>query len=612
MRPSGETGGPFAALAKALVAEGALPELLATGQDAPALARHLAAAAGDPAYPIVSTLGEIERAARARAEILPYENARLTLVVDQLEELYTAGEITVEQREAFVRCLDGLARSGVFVIATMRSDHWHQAAETPLLIEMADEERRIDLLAPSGSEIGEMIRRPAVAAGIIFGRNPRTEIGLDADLAEEAAREPGSLPLLSFLLDALYAKDIHWPDRSTLTYDSMLALGGLKGAIANRADAVIATLPADVKAALPKVLRALVTVSRSDATPTARAAVLADFAEGSPERSLIDALLAARLLVAEGNERGAQIRLAHEALITHWGVARLQIGQDRDDLRTRADVEVAEGKWRAAELNKPGYLLRDPDLANALDLARRWGVGLPPKLREFIERSDAAARASARRTVVSLAGIALLFLALSTFSLIQWRAAAQHNEAYALYNAAAIQNELDQYAGALRSYQGALALFEQVGDRPRQADTLYRIGQGQKRLGHYSDALQSYRQALKLHLKIGSRGETIYDYMSLSDADIFVRQPSAAIDDANHGLALAPHNTKLTMNLAHGYLYSGDLARAKALYLKHAADDGYPFIDAVLLDFARYRAAGIYSPNVSSIESLLKAARARR
>lgn len=412
MRPTGEPGGPFAALAKALTSETALPELFATGQDASALARHLAAAAEDPAYPILATLGEIERAARDRAEILPHEGARLALIVDQLEELYTAGEIIAEQREAFVRCLDGLAHAGVFVIATMRSDHWHRAAETPLLIEMADEERRIDLLAPRGAEIGEMIRRPALAAGIIFGHNPRTEIGLDADLAEEAAQEPGSLPLLSFLLEALYAKDIHWPDRSTLTYDSMVALRGLKGAIATRADAVIATLPAEVQAALPKVLRALVTVSRSDATPTARAAALVYFAEGTPERRLIEALLAARLLVAEGDRGGAQIRLAHEALITHWELARLQIVRDRDDLRTRADIEVAESKYRAAARDKRGYLLRDPDLANALDLARRWRGELPAKLHEFILQSDIAAKDAERRrwTIAAVVIVALAIL----------------------------------------------------------------------------------------------------------------------------------------------------------------------------------------------------------
>ena len=157
MRPSGDPeGGPFLALARALTAETALPELLSSGQDAIALAQLLESAADNSVYPVATALGQVELAARERTEILAHEHVRLALVVDQLEELYTAREIGEKQREAFVRCLDSFASSGVFVITTMRSDHWHRAAETPLLIEMADEVRRIDLVAPGRPEISEI------------------------------------------------------------------------------------------------------------------------------------------------------------------------------------------------------------------------------------------------------------------------------------------------------------------------------------------------------------------------------------------------------------------------------------------------------------------------
>src|SRR5262249_22575989 len=149
----------------------------------------------------------IEEAARARGELLAIETARLALVVDQLEELFTGAEITAEDRTAFVRCLDGLAKSGrVYVIATMRSDHWHRAAEAPQLVEMAAAHGRLDLLPATQDEIIEMIRQPAEAAGIGFETDPMRGIGLDATLASEAANEPGALPLLSFLLDELYKK----------------------------------------------------------------------------------------------------------------------------------------------------------------------------------------------------------------------------------------------------------------------------------------------------------------------------------------------------------------------------------------------------------------------
>ena len=416
MRPGGHVGGPFVGLAQALVSATALPELLAGHQDVASLARHLMASADDPTFPVVTALNQIEDAARGRGDLLVIETARLALVIDQLEELFTAAEIAGEERIAFVRCLDGLAKSGrVYVVATMRSDYWHRAAETPQLVAMAGRGGRLDLLPATRDEIIEMIRQPAEATGIAFERDPARDIGLDATLAAEAADEPGALPLLSFLLDELYKQDIG-DGRSTLTYASMRALGGLKGAIANRAEAAFAALPADVRAALPRVLHGLVTVSRSGAEPTARPAMLAQFADGSPERQLVDALLApqVRLLVGDGDGEGARVRLAHEALFTHWDRAKRQIAQDRRDLETRDLVEHQQTRWAGATPPEArNLLLRDPDLANAVALDRRWGDELDPKARAFIAASHQRARLRQRLTAAAAAAFALLFAAAS-------------------------------------------------------------------------------------------------------------------------------------------------------------------------------------------------------
>jgi WD40 repeat protein len=424
MRPGGHAGGPFAGLAEALVSATALPELLAGRQDHAALARHLRASVDDPAFSIVTALDHIEAAARARGDLLAIETARFALVLDQLEELFTAAEITGEERIAFVRCLDGLATSGrVYVLATMRSDYWHRAAETPKLVEMAAGSGRLDLLPATQDEIIEMIRQPAEATGIAFERDPTRGIGLDATLAAEAADEPGALPLLSFLLDELYKRDIRDGD-STLTYASMRALGGLKGAIANRAEAAFATLPDDVQAALPHVLHALVTVSRLGAGPVARPAILAQFADGGPERKLVDALLApqVRLLVADGDGTGARVRLAHEALFTHWDRARRQLAQDRRDLETRDIVEQQQVRWASAAPGQArNLLLRDPDLANAIALDCRWSNELDAKTRAFIAASHQRARRRQRLAMAAAAAFALLFVAASVLGGLAYR-----------------------------------------------------------------------------------------------------------------------------------------------------------------------------------------------
>jgi eukaryotic-like serine/threonine-protein kinase len=414
IRPGGHPGGPFMALAAALGDDDALPELLG-GQDVAALARHLEAAATDPAFPIVAALIAREQAARQKGELLSFEEVRLIVMVDQLEELFTLGEVPPDRRKAFILCLKGLMDSKkVLVIATMRSDYWHRAAEVPLLVALSEGYGRLDLLPPTQAEITEMIRRPAEVAGLRFEIEPRTEIGLDAALAEEASREPGALPLLSFLLDALYVGDVQGSHGLTLRYATMRTLGGLRGAIATRAEAAFTALPADAQAALPKVLRALVTVSRSGAEPTARAVPTARFVDGSPQRRVVEAFLdpQVRLLVADSDGEGARLRLAHEALISHWERAKRQIAQDRDDLRTRTVVDEALAEWRVAGgRRKRDYLLRDPYLANALDLARRWGDELDAPTRAFILSSQRRARLRQRLIAGAVAVFALVLLA---------------------------------------------------------------------------------------------------------------------------------------------------------------------------------------------------------
>ncbi len=426
MRPGGHAAGPFAALAEALVGKTALPELQAAMADTDALARHLRAAADDPAFPILSVLAQIEQAARTRGEILTIETARLILVVDQLEELFVSIDLAADERGRFISCIDGLSRCGrVFVLATMRSDQWHHAAETPRLVAMAAGYGRLDLIAPVQDEVFEMIRQPATAAGLAFEADPARGVGFDATLASEAANEPGALPLLSFLLEELYRQDIR-DGSHLLTYASMRQLGGLKGAIANRARSAFDALPADARAALPNVLRALVTVSGAGSAPAARIAPMARFAPGSAERRLVDALLdpQVRLLVADGDVENARVRLAHEALMTHWEAAARQIEQDRNDLRTRSLVEDALTAWRDAPARRRRHLLRDPLLSAAVDLARRWTAELDADTRAFIEASRRRARLAFRLSVAATVAFAALAVAAAGFAEMARRARA--------------------------------------------------------------------------------------------------------------------------------------------------------------------------------------------
>lgn len=393
-----------------------LPELLAPGQTARDLAAALRAAPDQPGFLFSNALNRISDRLRSEGRILSVENAKLVLVVDQLEELFTIPAITDEGRRLFARLLGGLAHSGaVWVVATVRADFWHRIAELPELVALCEGTGRLDVTPPSPAELTEMIRRPAEAAGIQFEQHPDRGVRLDSVIAERASTAPGVLPLLSFTLEALYAEDIGKRGGHVLTFATYDALGGLEGAIATRADETIAQLPAHAQAALPRVLRELATISPPpDQLTVSRAAPLESFVPGTPARTTLDALIGARLVVASGEGSVPTVRLAHEALLSRWERARDQLAVDRRDLETRMLIESLLTRHAAANARaRRQLLLRDPDLALAVDLAHRWGDDLPVRTRSFIADSARAAQAAARlRWMV----VAVVMLCLATFA----------------------------------------------------------------------------------------------------------------------------------------------------------------------------------------------------
>jgi WD40 repeat protein len=416
-RPSANRGALFLGLADALTRLEALPELLAPGQIAGGLAAHLRESAAAPGFIFASALGLVTAREREAGRLLDFESVKLVLVVDQLEELFTSPDIPPADKTLFARLLGALARSGeVWIVATLRDDFWPQVAGVPELAELAGGHGRLDIASPSPAEIAEIIRKPALAAGLDFETHPLSGLGLDAVLAQDSSAEPGVLPLLSFTLDTIYAADVAAAGGTQLTFASYEALGGLRGAIAKRAETIVADLPEGAREAVPRVLRTLTTQGAKVAV--ARPAPLAAFPDASASRLVVDALLAGRLLVA-ANEGGApMLRLAHEALLTQWDRARGQLIKDRRDIETRTLVEAQERRWSAADLKgKPALLLRDPDLVGACDLARRWGDELPEDIAGFIALSARAARRSTVRRWTIVAAVMACLLALTAASL---------------------------------------------------------------------------------------------------------------------------------------------------------------------------------------------------
>lgn len=385
-------------LASAMLSAGALPELALAPlhYTSEGLGRQLAVSAAEAAQPVRQGLA----AASAKAGVTERGEARLLLIVDQLEELFTSDAITPEMRERYAAALETLASSNlVWVIATMRSDFFDRLGGVPTLAHLASDGTYL-LSPPEGAEIGEIIRQPAREAGLAFEVDLKTGRSLDDEIHKAASRDPGALPLLEYLLDQL------WHQRSPsgqLTYAAYKDLHGLEGAIGSRAEEVLAAQEPEVQAAFGRVLRALVTGLKAGRA-TARSALRSEFRKGGPEERLIAAFEGpgARLVVADRN----QVRVAHEALLNHWERARTQIEADARDLELRGRLETAAERLQVAKpKDRPSLLLKAGlPLIEARALLRRWGDELPAPIREFIRESRRAVLKARLWLLLGLAG----------------------------------------------------------------------------------------------------------------------------------------------------------------------------------------------------------------
>jgi WD40 repeat protein len=433
-----------------------LAELVGPGQTLAGLAAHLRNATAEPAYPIGAALGQLTLQARQAGRMLDYETARLVLVVDQLEELFTNEQLSTAERRRFIALLDGLVRSGlVWIVATMRKDYWHCADETPDLVRMAEGSGRLELLPPAPSQLSQMIRRPAEAAGINFELHPTTGVALNEVIADEVAREPGALPLLSYLMDQLYRADVLEAGGSTLTYATYVRLGKLEGAIATKAEAVLQSCAPLDREALGSVLFLLVQAGTSEGSvdrAVARRVPLSNFPAETPQRRLVEALLdrSARLLVSDADDgKAPTIRVAHEALISRWARAREFVQSNAAVLSIRRRIEERHGRWRdlesrgheagrepqrragwRAHFGRERGLLSDIDLADGQRLLLEHRQNTEPELIAYIERSVAQETRVRTRLIRALAAIASVVTLLAVLaSAASWIASRRQHEA---------------------------------------------------------------------------------------------------------------------------------------------------------------------------------------
>ncbi|WP_051378431.1 winged helix-turn-helix domain-containing protein [Derxia gummosa] len=342
---------------------------------------------------------------------------RLYLLIDPFEHLFTLPGFTAAARAAFVEMLARLAACPrVFVLAACRNEFYPDITRLAALSPLRAGAGQFDVPPPTPAELAQMIRHPALAAGLSF----EVDAGgarLDDELRDAAARGNEVLPLLEYALAELYrSRD----ERGRLTFAAYRAMGGVEGAIGQRAEHTVAALPAEAQQALGRLMSRMLVLDDGDHVSARRAR----FAElgGSHERRLLDALVAARLLVTEFIDGEPCFSVSHEALFRHWPRATAWIESHRAALRLRARITPLVARW-SHEDESPDFLLPPGrQLDEATELLAAAELDLTPDETRWLAASAERARGLRRRRKLAIGALALLALVATLLAAIAFEA----------------------------------------------------------------------------------------------------------------------------------------------------------------------------------------------
>jgi WD40 repeat protein len=328
-----ETGlGLLTTLAARLYAETGLPELADGPQkDAGAWATLAAASPPGAAEAIVWALRRVAAAEKRRIGANRMQQARLLLVIDQLERLF--GTDDARNVPGVLRAL--VETGQVWLIATLRSDRYAALQGEPDLLELKRRGVLYDLPAPGRAEIADIVKGPARAAGLIFEPIEHDGRTLAGTLIANAPNAD-ALPLLQMTLRRLFDTR----EGISLTWNAYNAMGGVAGAITTQADTMLRAASTLARAALPSLISEVTRDVGRDASGRVRFTVKAAesaWSKTTARRELLDRMVAARLLVSDEPESGRTVfRVAHEALLRQWNPARIALQRIADRALRRA------------------------------------------------------------------------------------------------------------------------------------------------------------------------------------------------------------------------------------------------------------------------------------
>ena len=398
-------------------------------------------------------------------------HARLVIVVDQFEEIFTACQDEAERR-AFIAALcaaggqdspgmnddEGKAEPAALVVLGLRADFYPHALRYPAFAP-ALQDHQVLVPPMTEAELRRVIVEPARKAGLEI-EDGLVELLL-SDLSPTSAygglataHDAGALPLLSYALRTTWERS---HGRKLLVADYR-EVGGIRGSIAAAAEQVYSELSPDQQDLARQIFIRLVHVA-DDTADTRRRVPRSELLLGhGAAQPVLDVFIEKRLITSETDD----VEIAHDALLLAWPRLREWIDNDRTGVVVHRQLTTAAKTWQDGGkdpelLYSGGRLTTASDWAN--EPAHAGDLNIPE--RDFLDASvkhrlaeERSARLRAHRLQRLAAVLTALFLVagfLAVFAFQQKSAATYQRDV-------AISRQVATDADQLRSTDIALAM----------------------------------------------------------------------------------------------------------------------------------------------------------
>ncbi|MBD2485194.1 CHAT domain-containing tetratricopeptide repeat protein [Planktothrix sp. FACHB-1365] len=148
----------------------------------------------------------------------------------------------------------------------------------------------------------------------------------------------------------------------------------------------------------------------------------------------------------------------------------------------------------------------------------------------------------------------------------------QKAEADRLLDQGVQQFESSQHQAAIQSWEMALKIYHEIGDRKGEGNTLNSFGIAYNRLGQYQKAIEVYQQSLTIRREIGDHNGEWSSLMGLGNTYLNLGQYQKAIDFSRQSLTISREignrfgEGNAQVNLGIAYWYLGQYQKAIEFY----------------------------------------------